>query len=175
MEMFPDLQVWQLSAQEHVLLVVQHHSITDGVSLDLLARDLAAAYSAAQSRSRPQWPSLSVQYIDYAAWQRQQSTAAVLDAELAWWRQALAGAPALLELPTDRPRPSVMSFAGAEACFHTTAAVRHSLRQLAAAHKTTVFVVVLAALQVRMGVECLQCIISDALPLHDSSTCGCAR
>lgn len=175
MKMFPDLQVWQLSAQEHVLLVVQHHTITDGVSLDLLARDLAAAYSAAQSRSRPQWPSLSVQYIDYAAWQRQQSTAAVLDAELEWWRQTLAGAPALLELPADRPRPSVMSFAGAEACFLTTAAVRHSLRQLAAAHKTTVFVVVLAALQVRMGVECLQCIISDALPLHDSSTCGCAR
>lgn len=155
-EMSRDLQVWQLSAQEHVLLVVHHHSITDGVSLHVLARDLAAAYSAALSSSQPHWPQLSVQYIDYAAWQRQQLTGDVLDAELAWWRQTLAGAPALLELPADRPRPSVMSFAGAEACFRTTAAVRHSLRQLATAHKTTVFVVVLAALQVRMGVDCLK-------------------
>ena len=133
------------------MLVVQHHSITDGMSLDLLARDLAAAYGAALNRRRPQWPPLSVQYVDYAAWQRRQLTGAALDAELAWWRQTLAGAPALLELPADRPRPSVMSFAGAEACFHTTAAVRQGLRQLAAAYKTTVFVVVLAALQVCMA------------------------
>ena len=98
-------------------MVVQHHSITDVISLSILGRDLSAAYRAALHRSKPQWPPLSVAYIDYAAWQRASLDTAALEAELAWWRQTLAGAPALLEWQTDRPRPSTMSFAGAQLRF----------------------------------------------------------
>ena len=144
-------QVFRLSAQEHVLMVVQHHSITDVISLQILGRDLSAAYQAALHRTKPQWPPLSVAYIDYAAWQRANLGTAALEAELAWWRQTLAGAPALLEWQTDRPRPSTMSFAGAQLHFSAPAAVCQGVQQLAAAQQTTPFVVVLTALQVMTG------------------------
>jgi Condensation domain len=148
-------QVFRLSAQEHVLMVVQHHSITDVISLNILGRDLSAAYRAALHRSKPQWPPLSVAYVDYAAWQRANLDTAALEAELAWWRQTLAGAPALLEWQTDRPRPSTMSFAGAQLRFAAPAAVSQGLQQLAAARQTTPFVVLLTVLQVRRGGFCL--------------------
>ena len=141
-------QVWQLSAREHMLLIVQHHSITDGISLGILAHELAAAYSAALQCVPPELPPLSVAYIDYAAWQREQSSGNALEAELSWWRHALADAPGLLELPTDCPRPSSMTFAGAHHSFSAPAAVRQGLQQLAKSRQTTEFVVVLAALQV---------------------------
>ena len=90
-------------------------------------------------------------YIDYAAWQRANLDTSALEAELAWWRQTLAGAPALLEWQTDRPRPSTMSFAGAQLHFSAPAAVCQGVQQLAAAQQTTPFVVVLTALQVMPG------------------------
>jgi Condensation domain len=145
------MQVWQLSAREHVLLIVQHHSITDGVSLGIMARELAVAYSAAVQTTAPELPPLSVAYLDYAAWQREQLSGKVLDTELAWWHQTLADAPALLELPTDRPRPSSMTFAGAMHSCSAPAAVRQGLQQLAKSRQTTEFVVLLAALQVCLG------------------------
>ena len=141
-------QVWRLSAREHVLLIVQHHSITDGISLGILGHELAAAYSAAQQGIPADLPALSVAYIDYAVWQRQQMSGDALEAELAWWRRTLADAPALLELPTDRPRPSSITFAGANHSFTAPAPVRRGLQQLAKSRQTTEFVVVLAALQV---------------------------
>ena len=145
----PCAQVWKVSAEQHVLLVTQHHSITDGVSLGILSRDLAALYSAALHGNTPALPQLSAAYVDYAAWQRAQLAGEALDAQLAWWRETLQDAPALLELPTDRPRPSRMSFAGAQLSFGTPAAVRQGLRQLATAQQTTPFVVAAAALQVQ--------------------------
>lgn len=131
-----------------MLLIVQHHSITDGISLGILGHELAAAYSAARQGVPLDLPALSVSYIDYAAWQRQQMSGDALEAELAWWRRTLADAPALLELPTDRPRPSSMTFGGAQHSFSAPAAARQGLQQLAKSRQTTEFVVVLAALQV---------------------------
>jgi Condensation domain len=142
------VQVWRLSAREHILLIVQHHSITDGISLSVLGHELAAAYSAALQGVPVDLPALSVAYIDYAVWQRQQMSGDALEAELVWWRRTLADAPALLELPTDRPRPSSMTFAGAHYSFSAPAPVRQGLQQLAKSRQTTEFVVVLAALQV---------------------------
>ncbi len=93
-----------------------HHSITDGASVGILQRELAAAYSAAAAGSRPAWGPLPVSYAAYAAWQRRQLTASgVLEAQSAWWHTALAGAPPLLELPWDSPRPAVMSGASGSA------------------------------------------------------------
>lgn len=143
-----NMQVWQLQPGDHLLLIVQHHSITDYLSLDILSRELAEAYSAALHAAKPHWQPLSVAYIDYAAWQHAQLSGSALDAELAWWRQQLDGAPALLELPSDRPRPSTMSFAGADIPFELPRSAWQHLQQLAAEQQTTVFVVLLTALQV---------------------------
>ncbi len=149
-------------------MVVQHHSITDVISLQILGRDLSAAYHAALHCVEPQWPPLSVAYIDYAAWQRANLDTAALEAELAWWRQTLAGAPVLLEWQTDRPRPSTMSFAGAQLHFSAPAAVCQGVQQLAAAQQTTPFVVVLTALQVLPGM------VSLTIPAVSGSTVSMA-
>ena len=142
------LQVWRISAEEHALLVVQHHAISDGWSMGVLSRDLATAYNAVASRGKPQWPLLPVQQVDYAAWQRQRMAAVDLDEEIAWWKRTLAFAPALLSLPTDRPRPDTFSGAGGDQTFSIGAAVREGLERLASVQKTTVFTVLAAAVQV---------------------------
>jgi Condensation domain len=141
-------QLWRVSSREHVLLIVQHHAITDGISLAILGRDLAIAYSAALRGVSPELPLLGVTYIDYAAWQRAQHGGDAFETELAWWRQTLTGAPGLLELPVDRPRPPTRSTAGAQLTFAAPSSVSQGLQQLATAQQTTAFVVVLAALQV---------------------------
>jgi Condensation domain len=74
------LQLWRLSPEQHIMLVVQHHSITDGMSLPLLGRDLAAAYTAAVHNQAPQWLPLPAAYVDYAAWQRDLLDGGVLKA-----------------------------------------------------------------------------------------------
>ncbi|XXY13216.1 amino acid adenylation domain-containing protein [Sorangium sp. So ce216] len=102
-----------LSEQEHVLLLTLHHIVSDGWSLGVLVREVTALYEAfAHHRESPLAP-LSIQYADYAAWQRAWLSGAELEAQRAYWKGHLAGAPAALELPTDRPRPAVQSYAGA--------------------------------------------------------------
>ncbi len=94
-----------------------HHIVADGWSIGLLLTEVTALYAAfAADRPSPLAP-LPVQYADYAAWQRERLTGETLEGELAYWRQRLAGAPPLLELPTDRPRPAVQSYRGAAVRF----------------------------------------------------------
>ncbi|XXX72653.1 amino acid adenylation domain-containing protein [Sorangium sp. So ce134] len=102
-----------LSEQEHVLLLTLHHIVSDGWSLGVLVREVTALYDAfAHGRESPLAP-LAIQYADYAAWQRAWLSGAELEAQTAYWKEHLAGAPAALELPTDRPRPAVQTYAGA--------------------------------------------------------------
>jgi len=103
----------RLKADEHVLLLVMHHAICDLWSLGVLERELSALYAAFSAGGEPVPAALPVQYADYALWQREWLKGEVLEAQLAWWKQALAGAPPALELPTDRPRPPVQSSRGA--------------------------------------------------------------
>ena len=140
-----DTQVWNVSATLHILLVSMHHSITDGWSVNIMQSELAAAYTAACSGTQPGWQPLPVQVVDYAAWQRSHLQ---LEDELAWWEATLAGAPPLLELPCDRPRPDVFSHRGAHVQLTVPALTSSSIAELAAQHQTTPFVVVLTALQV---------------------------
>ena len=90
-----------------------HHIVSDGWSMGVLFRELSALYAAYREGRESPLPELAVQYADYAVWQREQLAGEVLDRQLAYWRERLAGAPELLELPTDHPRPAVQTFRGA--------------------------------------------------------------
>ncbi|MBV9110546.1 MAG: amino acid adenylation domain-containing protein, partial [Gemmatimonadetes bacterium] len=130
---------------EDVLLLNLHHIVTDGVSTGVLRRELAALYGAYASGATPALAPLPIQYADYAAWQRNRLQGAELDRLLAWWTERLAGAPALLELPADRPRPAVQRFRGAAETFAFPASLAEPLRALARAEDGTLFMVLLAA------------------------------
>ena len=102
----------RLCEDEHVLLVTMHHIVSDGWSMGVLVRELGTLY-AAFARGRPDpLPPLVIQYADYAVWQRRWLDNERLQESLGYWPQRLEGAPALLELPTDRPRPAVQDYAG---------------------------------------------------------------
>ncbi|QSX79619.1 non-ribosomal peptide synthetase [Agrilutibacter solisilvae] len=134
----------RLAEDEHVLMVTQHHIVSDGWSTKLLVQEVSALYTAfSQGRDDP-LPPLPIQYADYAAWQRQWVQGDVLGAQLEFWRRHLSGAPALLELPSDRARPPVQSHRGARAELHVPTALARGLRALSQRHGATLFMTLLA-------------------------------
>ncbi|HEY0604611.1 MAG TPA: amino acid adenylation domain-containing protein, partial [Herpetosiphonaceae bacterium] len=137
----------RVAASEHVLLLSMHHSITDGWSVGVLLRELSQLYTAQVTGQPTTLPPLAVQYADYALWQRQWVTGAVLERQLAYWQQQLAGMPPLLELPTDRPRPAVPSHQGALQRFTVGAAVTAGLRALSQEAGVTLFMTLLGVWQ----------------------------
>ncbi|HEY3110881.1 MAG TPA: amino acid adenylation domain-containing protein, partial [Chloroflexota bacterium] len=141
----------RLGPAEHVLLVTLHHIVTDGWSLGVLLRELTALYPAACRGELAALPPLPVQYRDYALWQRDRLQGPVLERQLAYWRERLAGAPAALELPTDRPRPPTQSFQGATATRRLPAVLVGRLRALAEREGATTFMALLAGFQALLG------------------------
>ena len=104
----------RLADDDHVLVLNTHHIISDRWSLGVLSQELAAIYEAfAASRPSP-LPELSIQYADYALWQRDFLSGETLDKQIAYWKQHLAGAPASLDLPTDHARPPVQTYRGSQ-------------------------------------------------------------
>src|SRR3712207_2972579 len=89
-----------------------HHIVSDGWSMGLLVKELAALYEAFSQGKPSPLPELPVQYADYAAWQRKWLSGEVLEEQLGYWRKQLEGAPPALELPTDKPRPAVRTYRG---------------------------------------------------------------
>ncbi|MGO1072600.1 amino acid adenylation domain-containing protein [Lysobacter sp. CA199] len=135
----------RIGEDEHVFVLTQHHIVSDGWSMDVLAREFGALYRAfAENRPDP-LPALNIQYPDYAIWQARWLDEAHLRPQADYWRQALAGAPALLELPSDRPRPPQQSFAGAMLPLRVDADLTAALERLGRRHGTTLFMTVLAA------------------------------
>ncbi|EDN72431.1 Non-ribosomal peptide synthetase [Beggiatoa sp. SS] len=135
----------QVGAQEHVLLVTMHHIISDGWSIGVFIREIAKLYEAfSKGKPSPLSP-LPIQYADFAHWQRQWLTGDVLETQINYWQQQLAGIPALLELPTDRPRPPVQSFKGHAQCFEINQALSSQLKQLAQKQGATLFMTLLSA------------------------------
>ncbi|MGH9302077.1 MAG: condensation domain-containing protein, partial [Acidimicrobiales bacterium] len=142
--------VVRLSAVEHVLLVAMHHIVTDGWSMGVLLGELSVLYSGAVDGRDAQLPVLGVQYVDYAVWQRELFSGAGLDTGLGYWREQLAGISAL-ELPTDRPRPAVLTSAGAVCEFVVPAPVLAGLKGLGHRLDGTLFMTLVAACQVLLA------------------------
>jgi amino acid adenylation domain-containing protein len=138
--------VIRLTDAEHVLLLTMHHSAFDGWSVDILATELTAGYADRESTV----DSLSVQYADFAVWQRELLASGALAEQLDYWRDRLAGL-APLELPTDRPRPPVRDSAGANLAFTVPAELARTLTKLGRRQGATPFMVLLAAFQVLLG------------------------
>ncbi len=96
----------RVSEEEHLLLLAMHHIVSDGWSLGVLIGELAALYEDFVAGKNPSLPELPIQYADFAVWQREWLSGEVLQRQLAYWKEQLADSPPVLEIPTDRPRPS---------------------------------------------------------------------
>ncbi|WEF35134.1 non-ribosomal peptide synthetase [Pseudoduganella chitinolytica] len=134
-----------LADDDHVLLLAMHHIVSDGWSLGVLVREIAAGYRAARQGVAAALAPLPIQYADYAAWQRQWLQGPRLQARLAEGVAQLQGAPELLTLPTDRPRPAVQDYRGASIEVGLDADLSRALRDLGNRHGTTLYMTVLAA------------------------------
>jgi amino acid adenylation domain-containing protein len=141
------LGLLHLGAEEHILLLVVHHLVSDGWSAALFLRELSALYEAGLRGEPSPLPEPRVQYADWAVWQREQLQGEALEAHLHWWTERLAGAPRVLELPTDRPRPPVEDPAGASMPLSLPKALVEALRQLALAEGGTLYMTLLAGFQ----------------------------
>ena len=135
----------RIAERKYLFLLTQHHIVSDGWSMGVLVRELGALYGAFVAGQDDPLPPLAIQYPDYAAWQRQWLAGDRLQRQVDYWRQALADAPAVLELPTDRPRPPGRSLAGASLPIEIDADLALGIRRLSQSHRTTAFMTVLAA------------------------------
>ncbi|MFE9252359.1 amino acid adenylation domain-containing protein [Streptomyces sp. NPDC007088] len=146
------IRCWLFTRSEgdHVLLLLVHHIVSDGWSTGPLLRDLATAYGARRAGRTPRWTPLPVQYADYALWQQEvlgeeSDPDSVLARQTAFWRDTLAGAPDLLDLPLDRPRPAVLSHRGGSVPLTIGPGLYRAVVDLARRRHVSVFMVVQAA------------------------------
>ncbi|MFB2922784.1 amino acid adenylation domain-containing protein [Aerosakkonema sp. BLCC-F2] len=137
----------QLGETEYVLLLTMHHIISDGWSLGVFVKELTEFYTAFCCGKSPSLPELPIQYADFALWQRQWLTGERVEIELNYWQQQLLDAPALLELPTDRPRRSIQTFRGAHQSFTISQDLSFALVGYSKRTGVTLFMLLLAAFQ----------------------------
>ncbi|WP_370640379.1 amino acid adenylation domain-containing protein, partial [Myxococcus sp. XM-1-1-1] len=136
----------RFAAEDHALVVSVHHLVADGWSIGLMARELATLLVAFTQGHPSPLPTPTLQYADFAVWQHEHLTPKALRKELTWWKQALAEAPSLLALPTDRPRPQRLSFHGARRSRLLPAALMTKLHALGRREGVTPFMSVVTAL-----------------------------
>jgi hypothetical protein len=141
------LALVRLGDREHILLMTMHHLVCDAWSIGVFMRELVACYNSFTTDSSPALPALPVQYVDFAVWQRNKLTGAPFQRQLEYWRDKLAGAPAVIKLPTDRPRAAVRSFQGARRSFSITKEIREKLKTLARTERATLFMMLLTSFQ----------------------------
>jgi amino acid adenylation domain-containing protein len=137
--------LWLLGEREHILLLVLHHSIIDEWSLEILNNELSLLYAGEVNGLPVDLPEPALQYADYAEWQREWLQGALLEEQLAYWKDKLVGAPQVLELPTDHPRPAVLSYCGAIRQREIAGGLPGQLRRLCRAERVTPYTALLAA------------------------------
>ncbi|HVI73135.1 MAG TPA: condensation domain-containing protein, partial [Pyrinomonadaceae bacterium] len=141
----------KLSHHQHVLLCVTDHIVSDGWSTGILIREMTDLYRSFARGELSTLPDLPLQYGDFAYWQQSWLRGELLDRQLAYWKQQLAGAPAILELPTDNPRPALPTFNGALQRFSLTDELSERVRALGRQEGATLFMTLLAAFQVLLS------------------------
>jgi amino acid adenylation domain-containing protein len=135
----------QLSQTEYVMLFVIHHIVCDGWSLSIFIQELSALYKNFNSDRPVLLPELPIQYVDFALWQRQWFQQEEPERQLAYWKQQLASAPSVTELPTDRPRPVVQTYQGATQFLQLSKTLTEALKALSQQEGVTLFMTLLAA------------------------------
>ncbi|MDU9390189.1 non-ribosomal peptide synthase/polyketide synthase [Pseudomonas sp. zfem002] len=141
------VRLLQLGADEHVLVLTQHHIVSDGWSMPIMVDELARLYDAFSQGQALELPALAVQYADYAQWQRDWMAAGEQARQLDYWKEQLGGEQPVLQLPTDRPRPAQRSERGARVEFELDAVQLQGLKAAARAQGVTLFMLLLAAWQ----------------------------
>ncbi len=152
------LALLRLEPERHALIVAMHHIVSDGWSFGIFVRELAALYAAFACRAASPLPELQVQYADFSLWQRERLGEEAVERDLAYWRARLAGAPQVLDLPTDRPRPAAQSFRGRRVPVSLPEPLVSRLKELGRQQGATLFMVLLAA---------FQCLLSRYAGQHD--------
>ncbi|MFH5244969.1 non-ribosomal peptide synthase/polyketide synthase, partial [Antrihabitans spumae] len=150
------IRIYELASDDYAIAIVLHHIAADGFSFGPFARDVATAYTAHALGVAPTWQRLPVQYADYTLWQRdllgsEDDADSIASRQIAYWKQQLAGLPDQLDLPSDRPRPSVQTFEGGRTAFMISADLHRRLTDLARAHGVSLFMVMHSALAVLMS------------------------
>ncbi len=142
----PLLEVYllRLAAEEHLLLLLTHHIVSDAWSTSVMFRDLAAIYGAMLVGDAASLPELSIQYADFAVWQQDWLTGPDLEQQVEFWRDNLHGAPPFLELPADRPRPARQTYRGSRISRGIPVGLTSELKALASRERCTLFMVLLA-------------------------------
>jgi len=141
----------RLDAHEHIVLFTVHHIVSDGWSMGVMIHEVAQLYPAFAAGQPSPLPELAIQYADFAQWQRQWLSGDELERQLAYWRKQLEGAPSLLNLPTDRPRPLVQNLQGATSAFTIAPSATSALRGLATRTGSTLFMALAAAFNVLLS------------------------
>ena len=144
-------RLYRLTEEEHILLVTAHHIVTDGWSSDVFFRELSVLYEAYAKGEASPLPELTIQYADYAVWQRQWLQGEVLEKQLSYWKKQLEGAPPVLEFPLDRPRPAVQTYKGASESFVFSAELSEGLKALSQVENATLFMTMLAGFNVLLS------------------------
>lgn len=141
----------RISEAEHILVFAMHHIVSDGWSIDVLVREVATLYDCYCNGKPSPLPELTIQYADYAIWQRQHLQGEVLEHQLDYWKQQLGSNLTVLELPTDRSRSPSQSFRGASQSFHLPQDLVIALKSLSQQESCTLFMTFLAAFQVLLS------------------------
>ncbi|WP_109514477.1 non-ribosomal peptide synthase/polyketide synthase, partial [Pseudomonas ovata] len=143
--------VFKTADEEHLLTLLMHHIVSDGWSMSVMVRELAASYNARASGQALSRPALPVQYADYAAWQRQRLADGQLQTQLAFWKAQLEDDFSVLQLPADHPRPQEQSYRGGRIDIHLPAQLTDKLRALAVGANATLFHVFLSSFAILLS------------------------
>jgi amino acid adenylation domain-containing protein len=139
------IKVIRLNEEDHIILFTLHHIASDIWSLNIFAREIAVLYDAFSQAKPSPLPELPIQYADFAVWQREVLQGDAYEKQLSYWQEHLKGSPALLELPTDRPRPGIQSFNGSSRSFVLTKTLATELLALTRQEDVTLFMALLTA------------------------------